>query len=307
MSGAIPTGEQAELDRLRVIARRLGVADSVRLLSPWTPLEGAAAESATGAADLLLRYSRVPVLGVTGSAGKTTTARLAEAMLLASRIETLASSDAPAENAWPTAELLERALAARPPAWCIAELTSNHLAVCSASPQIACITNVWADHVDQHGSFASYLEAKRRIVAFQGTDDWTIVNDDDAGAVEIAATSPARVLRCTLRGPASDPGAGLESGRLTSGSAAGSPTSDRAAPCPRRRRRRRDSWPAPARCSPARPRTRSRARLQAGAASRCDASASARSTAARSFATPWRRRRQRQPRGSRSTSPAPSC
>jgi len=46
-------------------------------------------------------------------------------------------------------------------------VTSNHLAVCSASPQIACITNVWADHVDQHGSLAAYLEAKRRIVAFQ--------------------------------------------------------------------------------------------------------------------------------------------
>ena len=139
----------------------------MRLLSPWTPLRGAGRRAASGAADLLLRFSPVPVLGVTGSAGKTTTARLAEAMLRASGVETLASSDAPADNAWPTAGLLERVLAARPPAWCVAELTSNHLAVCSASPQIACITNVWADHVDQHGSLAAYLEAKRRIVAFQ--------------------------------------------------------------------------------------------------------------------------------------------
>jgi UDP-N-acetylmuramoylalanine--D-glutamate ligase len=215
MSDAIPAGEQAELDRLRVIARGLGVAESVRLLSPWTPLQGAADEHASGAADLLLRYSPVPVLGITGSAGKTTTARLAEAMLKASGVETLASSDAPADNAWPTAGLLERALASRSPAWCVAELTSNHLAVCSASPQVACITNVWADHVDQHGSLAAYLEAKRRIVAFQEPDDWTIVNSDDPGAAELAAASPARVLRCTLRGPASDPGAGLESGRLS--------------------------------------------------------------------------------------------
>jgi UDP-N-acetylmuramoylalanine--D-glutamate ligase len=214
VNGAIPTGEAVELDRLRELARRLGVADDVELLSPWAPLRTAGLSGASGSADLLLRFSPVPVLGVTGTAGKTTTARLAEAMLRASGIETLTSSDAPADNAWPTADLLERALVARPPAWCVAELTSNHLAVCSASPQIACITNVWADHVDQHGSLASYLEAKRRIVAFQSPDDWTVVNADDPGALELAAASPARMLRCTPSGPPSDPGAGIESGRL---------------------------------------------------------------------------------------------
>jgi UDP-N-acetylmuramoylalanine--D-glutamate ligase len=172
VSDAVPAGEEAELARLRVVARRLGVSEDVQLLSPWTPLQGAGTGLASGAADLLLRYSPVPVLGVTGSAGKTTTARLAEAMLGASGVETLSTSDAPADNAWPTADLIVRALAARPPAWCVAELTSNHLAVCSASPRIACITNVWADHVDQHGSLASYLEAKRRIVAFQAHSPW---------------------------------------------------------------------------------------------------------------------------------------
>ena len=40
------------------------------------------------------------------------------------------------------------------------------------------------------------------------------MNADDPGAVELAAASPARILRCTLRGPASDPGAGIESERL---------------------------------------------------------------------------------------------
>jgi UDP-N-acetylmuramoylalanine--D-glutamate ligase len=214
MSAAIPPGEVEELARLRTIARRLGISDDVRLLSPWAPLADGGLADASGAADLLLRFSPVPVLGVTGSAGKTTTSRLAEAMLRASGIETLTSSDAPADNAWPTAALLERVLEARPPAWCVAELTSNHLAVCSASPRIACVTNVWADHVDQHGSLAAYLAAKRRIVDFQAADDWTVVNADDAGALELGAASPARILPCRLHGPAPDPGAGIESERL---------------------------------------------------------------------------------------------
>ncbi len=218
MSSPVPAGEGAELAALRVLARRLGVSDDVRLLSPWAPLPAIPAggeTSLSGAADLLLRYSPVPVLGVTGSAGKTTTARLAEAMLRAGAIDVLTAADAPAGNAWPTAGLLARVLAARPPAWCVAELTSNHLAVCSASPRVACITNLWPDHVDQHGSLAAYLEAKRRIVAFQERDDWTVVNADDPGALELAAASPARVLRVTVRGPGGDPGAGVESGRLT--------------------------------------------------------------------------------------------
>ena len=204
----------------------------MRLLSPWAPLRTISRRRDSGAADLLLRFSPVPVLGVTGSAGKTTTARLAEAMLRASGVEALTSHDAPADNAWPTAELLERVLAARPPAWCVAELTSNHLAVCSASPQIACITNVWPDHVDQHGSLEAYLAAKARIVAFQSPGDWTVVNADDPGAVALAAGSAGRVLRCTL---------GRARGRSGRGRRGGPP--DRPA-----RRARRSTSGQPRRC-----------------------------------------------------------
>ena len=186
-----------------MLARRIGPGRGAAL-SPWAPASAADLAGASGAADLLLRYAPVPVLGVTGSAGKTTTTRLAEAMLRKSGIETLSSSDAPADNAWPTSDLLERVLAARPPVWCIAELTSNHLAVCSASPRIACITNVWADHVDQHGSLAAYVEAKRRIVSFRRR---TVVNADDGGASELGATSPAQICGARLRPPGT--GAGI--------------------------------------------------------------------------------------------------
>ncbi len=218
MSAPIPAGDEADLADLRVLARSLGVDDEVRMLSPWAPLPAitpAAVAALSGAADLLLRFSPVPVLGVTGSAGKTTTARLAEAMLLVSGHTVLTARDAPADNAWPTAGLVARTLGARPPAWCVAELTSNHLAVCSASPHIACVTNVWPDHVDQHGSLAAYVAAKRRIVEFQRADDWVVVNADDVGAVELAASSAARALPVTLAGPAADPGAGVEARRLT--------------------------------------------------------------------------------------------
>lgn len=217
MTSPVPAGEDAELGALRALARRLGVPEDVRLLSPWTPLPAAVGRDpagSSGAGDLLLRFSPVPVLGVTGTAGKSTTARLAEAMLRASGVEVLTADDAPADNAWPTARLLERVLAARPPAWCVAELTSNHLALCTTSPHIACVTNLWPDHADQHGGLAAYVAAKRRIVAFQGADDWVVALADDEGAAELVAGAAARAAPVTLRGPAGDPGGGVESGRL---------------------------------------------------------------------------------------------
>ena len=282
MSSAIPAGEDAELAALRVLARRLGVGDDVRLLSPWTPLPALPAAdlaALSGAADLLLRFSPVPVLGVTGSAGKTTTARLAEAMLRASGHEVLSATDAPADNAWPTAALLARVLDARPPAWCVAELTSNHLAVCSASPRIACITNVWPDHVDQHGSLAAYLEAKRRIVAFQGEDDWAVVERRRsrcrrAGGRDGRAR-PARDARPApppIRARASRPVVSL------CGWTARRTTSGPPRPCRPRRAPRTACWRPRARCSRAPRPTRSPARSPAGPACRSAASTSAPST-----------------------------
>ena len=176
----------------------------------------------------------------------------------------LSARDAPADNAWPTADLVARALAARPPAWCVAELTSNHLAVCSASPHIACITNVWPDHVDQHGSLAAYLEAKRRIVAFQSADDWAVVNADDPGRVELAAGAAARVLPRDARRRRRGSGRGRRGGPSHGcGWTARRTTSGPSPPCRRRRVPRTACWPPRARCSRA-PRPTAIARALAG-------------------------------------------
>ena len=107
-----------------------------------------------------------------------------------------------------------RARARRAPSGlCVAELTSNHLAVCSASPQIACITNVWPDHVDQHGSLAAYLAAKRahrRVPGGRrlGRRERRRCGRCRAGGAAVARRAP----RARSAGPADEPGAGVECG-----------------------------------------------------------------------------------------------
>ena len=264
----------------------------------------------SGAADLLLRFSPVPVLGVTGSAGKTTTARLAEAMLRASgsrgaELERRSRPTTPSRP--PTCS--SACSQARPPAWCVAELTSNHLAVCSASPQIACITNVWPDHVDQHGSLAAYLAAKR---AHRRVPDGRRLDGRERrrpGRRELAAASPRpHPAGCTLRGPAGRPGRGRRvraparaarrARRTTSGPAAALPP----APGPRDRSARRRQRAARG-CLAGCDRPRARRLAGPGAAARAPRSSSA---APRSSATRSPRRPPRRPPAWRCTRPARS-
>ena len=139
-------------------------------------------------ADLLLERSSGPVIGVTGTAGKTTTAAFLVQLLRSAGRPVRAGKSARAGNLWPTAELLR-------PRWdglLVTELTSSHLCFTSRSPAVAVITCFWPDHIELHGSLERYRAAKETIVRHQGADDVVVVNEDDPAAVEIAALSSGR-------------------------------------------------------------------------------------------------------------------
>jgi UDP-N-acetylmuramoylalanine--D-glutamate ligase len=164
-------------------------------LDVWTPevaprvrLLRAAGARLTCLSDLLLERARVSTLGVTGTAGKTTTTAFAVQLLRAAGTEVAASTTARAANLWATEELL-----AAPAAQVLAlELTSSHLCFTTASPEVAVVTSFWPDHVELHGSVAAYRRAKEAIVRGQGPDGWVVVNADDAAAASFADLTPAR-------------------------------------------------------------------------------------------------------------------
>jgi UDP-N-acetylmuramoylalanine--D-glutamate ligase len=57
---------------------------------------------------------------------------------------------------------------------------------------VAVLLNFSPDHLDRHASVEEYAEAKARIFANQGAQDWVVVNVDDPEAVRLAARSRAR-------------------------------------------------------------------------------------------------------------------
>jgi UDP-N-acetylmuramoylalanine--D-glutamate ligase len=110
-----------------------------------------------------------PVLGVTGTNGKTTTTELLGAIFRA--------ADRPvavAGNVGRPLTGLDGVIA--PDAWVVCELSSFQLEDIDAfRPRVAVLLNLTPDHLDRHGTFEDYRAAKLRVFENQEEDDFAIV------------------------------------------------------------------------------------------------------------------------------------
>jgi UDP-N-acetylmuramoylalanine--D-glutamate ligase len=103
----------------------------------------------------------------------------------------------------------------------VAELSSFQLSTLGQSPDIAVIQNVVPEHLDYHGAFEGYVDAKTNIVRFQGTSDWVIHDADHPLPAEIAAASPGHRVGFGLS-MGTDAGCFVEDDRVVT-SVAGTP------------------------------------------------------------------------------------
>ncbi len=126
-------------------------------------------------AAIFFRHCRSPIIGVTGTKGKTTTTVLIEAMLRANHRPVVSVG----HNQVPLLHVLDR-LSARQ--LVVAELSSwrlEGLAARGMSPHIAVITNIMPDHLNRYRNFAAYVRAKQTIVNWQRHNDNAVLNRDN--------------------------------------------------------------------------------------------------------------------------------
>ncbi len=130
-------------------------------------------------AQLFLERCPAPVIGITGSAGKTTTTTLVGLMVK--------------QGGWTTwvggniGDVLLDVLAQIEPAHrVVMELSSFQLEIMTVSPPIAAITNITPNHLDRHGTMDVYTRAKAQILLHQTPNDVAILNRDDPGAASLA-------------------------------------------------------------------------------------------------------------------------
>ncbi len=122
---------------------------------------------------LTLRHCRVPIVGLTGSAGKTTTTTLVGLML-----ETAGRAVHVGGNIG--TPLLDRLDTVSAGDRVVMEFSSFQLELFDRSPAIAALLNITPNHLDRHPSMSHYAAAKANILRFQSRSDTCVLSADDA-------------------------------------------------------------------------------------------------------------------------------
>ncbi len=156
---------------------------------------------------LFFRLCPAPIVGVTGTKGKTTTTTMLEGMLSHGARRVISGGNIGRSIIQELDTITKDDIV-------LLELSSFQLETLGVSPHVAVITNVSEDHLDHHGTRESYIAAKRNIVAWQGTKDVAVINLDDPVVVSMHTGSRSEVRGYSLslrpkRGAYLDP-----SGRL---------------------------------------------------------------------------------------------
>jgi UDP-N-acetylmuramoylalanine--D-glutamate ligase len=131
-----------------------------------------------------------PIVGVTGTNGKTTTSELLGAIFRAAGRDV-----AVAGNVGTALSSLDGTLPDG--GWIVCELSSFQLEdVHELRPRIAVLLNLEPDHLDRHATFEAYRDAKLRVFENQGPDDVAVVPrgfgvvPGEGRRVEFAADDP---------------------------------------------------------------------------------------------------------------------
>ncbi|MBN1888167.1 MAG: UDP-N-acetylmuramoyl-L-alanine--D-glutamate ligase [Thermoflexales bacterium] len=126
----------------------------------------------TNDAQLFLESCPATVIGITGSAGKTTTTAMTGEMLRSSGRTTWVGGNI----GNPLIADLEQIGADDV---VVIELSSFQLEVMTRSPHIAAVLNITPNHLDRHQTMESYMAAKKRLVDFQAAGDVSVLGYDD--------------------------------------------------------------------------------------------------------------------------------
>jgi UDP-N-acetylmuramoylalanine--D-glutamate ligase len=173
------------------------------------PLEGARRRGATviGEVELASYFLQGPIMGITGSNGKTTTTALAGHILRGSKISVQVGGNI----GTPVTAMIDTS---RPDQWNVLELSSFQLeTICRFRAHIAMALNVTPDHLDRHHTFEKYAAAKGRLFETQLPEDFAVLNADDPVCVQYASLTKAKALWFSSTRPVS-PGVSLRKGEV---------------------------------------------------------------------------------------------
>ena len=131
-------------------------------------------------------------IGITGSAGKTTTTTLVGNMAK------LAYDDKAYIGGNIGDPLINYVDNMKTDDVAVMELSSFQLDQMTISPNVAAILNITPNHLDRHGTMEAYTAAKARILEFQSGTDSAILGHDDKGAWSLRSKVRGRLFTFSM-------------------------------------------------------------------------------------------------------------
>ena len=147
------------------------------------------------------KLSPSPIIGITGTKGKSTTTSLIYELLKSEYNEKILIGGNIGKSA------IRK----------LSSLTKNHISVLElssfqldgmgeskVSPHIAVVTNIYTDHMDWHSGMEEYIKAKKNIFRNQTKDDYLVVNIDNDITKKFRKEANGHVLTFSLRDPSAN-------------------------------------------------------------------------------------------------------
>ncbi|HNB53042.1 MAG TPA: Mur ligase family protein, partial [Anaerolineales bacterium] len=137
---------------------------------------------------IFLDYCPCPTIGITGSAGKTTTTtlvgRIAQAALKIESSKLKVKGELSTFNLQPSTVFIGGNIG-NPLISVVDDMTANDLAILelssfqldimTRSPHVGAVLNITPNHLDRHPTMADYTRAKANIIAFQTPEDVAVL------------------------------------------------------------------------------------------------------------------------------------
>ena len=148
--------------------------------------------------EFAFRFLDGPLIAVTGTNGKTTTAAMTAHLLRGSGFSVGLGGNIGADFGPPASGL---ALMEPAPDWFVVEVSSFQLAdIVDFAPDIGVVTNLAPDHLDRYPSVEAYYADKARLFENATSESTWVLNGDAPEVEALAGNSPGRRFRFSVQG-----------------------------------------------------------------------------------------------------------
>jgi len=163
----------------------------------------------TNDTQIFLEQTTAHVIGITGSAGKTTTTTFIG--------EIAKSAVTPPQSVWVGGNignpLIDQVSQIKKDDWVVMELSSFQLELTNYSPEIALVLNITPNHLDRHKTMKAYIAAKANILINQNASGIAILNRDEPNAYALRKLNKGKLYTFGNRKSSSDiPGTYIRDG-----------------------------------------------------------------------------------------------